>query len=86
MPPSYRVMVSGNFTSDNGDVFTPQCTEALGLSLQAKATAMVPGINNMIGQDMCLYVDTGAILIASMSSTFKTNGTFVSSERNIEYI
>lgn len=42
-----------------------------------KAAGLVPGLNNMIGQDICLYVNVGGIFISSMSSTFKPSGTFV---------
>lgn len=74
------MVLLGNFTSLDGDEFTPYCTEALGNNWQAKAAAMIPGLNSMIGQDMCTYMDvvTGDIRIVSLSSQLKATGTAVS--------
>lgn len=71
-------MLSGEFTSDNDDDFTPQSAEAIGKNLQLKADGMVPGLNSMIGQDICLYVDAGTINVVSVALMLTTDGASVS--------
>jgi hypothetical protein len=74
----YRVILLGNFTSLEGDDFTTQCTTDLGNNYREKAVAMVPGLNSMLGQDMCSYVSVGDVVIVSVSALLKTNGSVVS--------
>ena len=72
-------MLQGNFTSLNDDDFTIECTAGLLENFQEKATQMVPGLNNMLGQDMCDYVSIGDVWIVSVIAVLKTDGPAVSS-------
>jgi hypothetical protein len=76
--PMYQVVVLGNFTNVNDDDFTSECTTALGNSFQLKAAQMVPGLNDMLGQDMCDYVQVGDVWIVSVFTLLMTDGSTVS--------
>ena len=51
--PRYQITLLGDFTSDTGEDFTIECTEALGENFQWKAVQMIPDLNSMLGEDMC---------------------------------
>lgn len=46
--------------------------------MQLKADEMVPGLNGMIGQELCLYVEHGTINIVSVALMLTTDGASVS--------
>ena len=76
--PRYQITLLGNFTSLDGDDFTIECMEALGENFRYKAALMIPDLNNMLGEDMCDYVNVGDVQIMSMSAQLTTSASAVS--------
>lgn len=77
-PPLYRVVLYGNFTSSNGEDFTLECIGSLRENFQVKAASLVPGLNSMIGTNLCNYLSSGDVTIISVSTILGADGTAVS--------
>lgn len=78
VPPYYKVLLLGNFTSADGGDYTVDCADAYNENLREKASLKIPSLNTMLGTTLCTRFAEDDFTLISVSTAFKAENNYVS--------